>query len=317
MARLGMGFCWMVLTLVLVFLFAPIVIVVAVSFSPSTIFSFPPDGFSWRWYEAILKADSLLSSVWLSAQIAFLATCISLTLGTLCAIAVVRGLVPAGKAIATFMASPLMLPGLVLGIAFLQAARGAGLRDAYTTLLIAHVVITMPFVMRTVLASLAHFDFAMVDAARMLGYSYPKAIWKVLVPNILPGFVSGALFAFIASFDNYPVSIFLVDVRTKTLPIQLLNQLEMSPDPTVAAASALLILATIIAQLICDRLVGLRRMASIRSVVSGVRRSLLDVSLDRHPCVRHASERKAVFSTLPFALRGSAPGRNVMVSGTL
>lgn len=263
MARFGMGFCWAVLTLVLIFLFAPIVIVVAVSFSPSAIFSFPPTGFSWRWYSAILNADSLLASVWLSAQIAFLATCISLTLGTLCAIAVVRGLIPAGKAVATFMASPLMLPGLVLGIAFLQAARGAGLRDAYTTLLIAHVVITMPFVMRTILASLTHFDFAMVDAARMLGYSYPRALWKVLVPNILPGFVSGALFAFIASFDNYPVSIFLVDVRTKTLPIQLLNQLEMSPDPTVAAASALLILGTIVALIICDRLVGLRRMASI------------------------------------------------------
>jgi putative spermidine/putrescine transport system permease protein len=124
-------------------------------------------------------------------------------------------------------------------------------------------VITMPFIMRTVLASLSLFDFTMVDAARMLGYSYPRALWKVLVPNILPGFVSGALFAFIASFDNYPVSIFLVDVRTKTLPIQLLNQLEMSPDPTVAAASALLILGTIIALIICDRFVGLRRMASI------------------------------------------------------
>jgi putative spermidine/putrescine transport system permease protein len=263
MARLGMGFCWAVLAAVLVFLFAPIVIVVAVSFSPSAIFAFPPDGFSLRWYNAIGNADSLVASVWLSAQIAFLATCISLTLGTLCAIAVVRGLVPAGKAIATFMASPLMLPGLVLGIAFLQAARGVGLRDAYMTLLLAHIVITMPFIMRTVLASLSLFDFTMVDAARMLGYSYPMALWKVLVPNILPGFISGALFAFIASFDNYPVSIFLVDVRTKTLPIQLLNQLEMSPDPTVAAASALLILGTIVALIICDRFVGLRRMASI------------------------------------------------------
>ena len=263
MARLGMGFCWVMLAAVLVFLFTPILIVVAVSFSPSAIFAFPPDGFSLRWYNAIGNADSLVSSVWLSAQIAFLSTCVSLTLGTLCAIAVVRGLVPAGKAIATFMASPLMLPGLVLGIAFLQAARGVGLRDAYMTLLLAHIVITMPFIMRTVLASLSLFDFTMVDAARMLGYSYPRALWKVLVPNILPGFVSGALFAFIASFDNYPVSIFLVDVRTKTLPIQLLNQLEMSPDPTVAAASALLILGTIIALIICDRFVGLRRMASI------------------------------------------------------
>lgn len=263
MARFGMTICWTVLTVVLAFLFAPILIVIAVSFSPSSIFAFPPDGFSLRWYEAIINTESLVSAIWLSTQLAFLSTIVSLLLGTMCAIAIVRGLVPIGRAIATFMASPLMLPGLVLGIAFLQAARTVGLYDSYTTLLIAHVVITMPFIMRTVLASLSLFDFTMVDAARMLGYSYPIALWKVLVPNILPGFVSGALFAFIASFDNYPVSIFLVDVRTKTLPIQLLNQLEMSPDPTVAAASSLLILGTIIALVVCDRLIGLRRMASI------------------------------------------------------
>src|SRR5215207_3078477 len=263
MARLGMALCWAALALVLAFLLAPILIVIAVSFSPSAIFSFPPQGFSWRWYEAVARSDTLLSSVWLSIQIAFLSTCISLLLGTLCAIAIVRRYVPGGAAIATFMASPLMLPGLVFGIAFLQAARTFGLWDSYTSLLVAHVVITMPFVMRTVLASLSLFDFTMIDAARMLGCSYWESLRKVLVPNILPGFVSGALFAFIASFDNYPVSIFLVAVRTKTLPIQLLNQLEMSPDPTVAAASALLILGTIIALIICDRLVGLRRMASI------------------------------------------------------
>jgi len=83
------------------------------------------------------------------------------------------------------------------------------------------------------------------------------------VPNILPGFMSGALFGFVASFDNYPVSMFLVDVRTKTLPIQLLNQLEISPDPTVAAVSTMLIALTICALIVCDRLVGLRRMAAI------------------------------------------------------
>ena len=262
-ARLSFGLCWATLGLVLIFLFTPILIVLAVSFTESAVFSFPPQGFSLKWYYAIRNADGLIASAWLSAQVAFIATCVSLVLGTLCAIAVVRRLVPGGDAIATFMASPLMIPGLVLGIAFLQAARAVGLRDAYLTLAIAHVVLTMPFIMRTILASLNHFDFSMVDAARMLGYSYPAALWRVLVPNILPGVMSGALFAFIASFDNYPISIFLVDVRTKTLPIQLLNQLEMSPDPTVAAASALLILGTIIALIICDRFVGLRRMASI------------------------------------------------------
>ena len=85
----------------------------------------------------------------------------------------------------------------------------------------------------------------------------------MLLPNIMPGFASGGLFAFIASFDNYPVSIFLVDVRTKTLPIQMLNQLEMLPDPTVAANSAMLIAGTVAVLVVCDRLVGLNRMASI------------------------------------------------------
>jgi putative spermidine/putrescine transport system permease protein len=207
--------------------------------------------------------DGLLSALGLSAQIAALSTAISLLLGTLCAIALVRGRLPGAEAVATFMVSPLMLPGLVLGIAMLQAMRELGLRDAWFSLLIAHVVITMPFIMRTVLASLSLFDFAMVDAARTLGCSYPLAIWRVLVPNILPGFVSGALFAFIASFDNYPVSMFLVDVRTKTLPIQLLNYLEISPDPTLAAVSTLLILLTIFVLFLCDRMVGLRRMSSI------------------------------------------------------
>ena len=117
--------------------------------------------------------------------------------------------------------------------------------------------------LRTVLASLSLFDFAMVDAAHTVGCSCPIALWRVLVPNILPGFVSGALFAFIASFDNYPVSMFLVDVRTKTLPIQLLHYLEISPDATLAAVSTLLIVLTVLVLVLCDRLVGLRRMVSI------------------------------------------------------
>lgn len=251
------------LLVVILFLLLPIAVVVPVSFTESTVFRFPPEGFSFQWYARIRNVDGLLSALWLSTQIAALSTAVSLVLGTLCAIALVRGRPPGAEAVATFVVSPLMLPGLVLGIALLQALREVGLRDAWWSLLLAHVVITMPFVMRTVLASLSLFDFAMVDAARTLGCSFPLALWRVLVPNILPGFVSGALFAFVASFDNYPVSMFLVDVRTKTLPIQLLNQLEISPDPTLAAVSTLLIALTVFVLFVCDRLVGLRRMASI------------------------------------------------------
>jgi putative spermidine/putrescine transport system permease protein len=263
MAGLGRGLSWAMLGLALVFLALPILMVIPISFSSSPVFAFPPQGFSLRWYQNVRNADSILSALSLSAQIAFLSTCASLLIGTLCAIAIVRGYVPGGRAIATLMVSPLMVPGLVLGIAFLQAARQFGLHDTYMTLLLAHIIVTLPFIMRTVLASLSLFDFTMIDAARTLGLSYPRTLWKVMVPNILPGFMSGALFGFVASFDNYPVSMFLVDVRTKTLPIQLLNQLEISPDPTVAAVSTMLIALTVCALIVCDRLVGLRRMAAI------------------------------------------------------
>lgn len=263
MARFGIGFSWFMLAFAILFLMLPIAIIIPVSFTEAAVFRFPPEGFSFKWYLRIRNVDAVLGALALSAQIAALSTAISLLLGTLCAIALTRGTLPGSNAIVTFLVSPLMIPGLVLGIAMLQGAREIGLRDAWWSLLLAHVVITMPFVMRTVLSSLSLFDFTMVDAARTLGCSYPVALWRVLVPSILPGFVSGALFSFIASFDNYPVSMFLVDVRTKTLPIQLLNYLETSPDPTLAAVSTLLILLTILLMLAMDRLVGLRRMASI------------------------------------------------------
>ncbi|PYM19082.1 MAG: ABC transporter permease, partial [Candidatus Rokuibacteriota bacterium] len=223
------------------------------------VFDFPPDGFSLRWYQRMMELDGFWSATRLSAEIAFLATAASLVLGTLAAIAIVRGTFPGREALATFLTSPLMLPGLVVGIALARFFRDLGLRDAFLSLLIAHLA----FIMRTVLASLMLFDFAMVDAARTLGCSYPRALLKVLVPNLAPAFLSGGLFAFIISFDNYAVSIFLTDVRTKTLPIQMLHYLGESPDPTIAAISALQIVLTIVILILGDRLVGLRRLASM------------------------------------------------------
>jgi putative spermidine/putrescine transport system permease protein len=156
-----------------------------------------------------------------------------------------------------------MLPGLVIGIAMLESFRAAGLRDVWASLLIAHVVITLPYVVRTLFASLSLFDFTLIDAARTLGLTYPKAIMKVLVPSLAPAFLTSGMFAFLASMDNYPISIFFTDAWTKTLPIQMLQYVEESPDPTIAAISALLILLSIGVLILGDRLVGLRRMADL------------------------------------------------------
>jgi putative spermidine/putrescine transport system permease protein len=198
--------------------------------------------------------------VQLSLNLALVSTGISLVLGTLAAIAVTRGDFRGKEAIATFTVSPLMMPGLVVGVALLQFFREIGLRDAYWSLLLGHIVITLPFVMRTLLASMQAFNFALIDAARTLGLSYPRAIIQVLIPNLAPAYLTGGLFAFLASMDNYPISIFLTDARNKTLPIKMLQYLEEQPDPSLAAMSSGLILLAIIVLFVASRTVGLNRM---------------------------------------------------------
>lgn len=252
---------WTVTALVVLTLIAPLVITLAVSVSASAVFNLPPPALSTRWYERTFTLRELWPSVRLSLEIALLSTAISLVLGTLCAIAIARGTFPGKTALVTFMVSPLMMPGLVVGVAILQALRQVGLRDAYASLLIGHIVITLPYVTRTVLASLSLFDFTLIEAARTLGCSYPKALLKVMVPVLAPAFLTSGLFAFLASMDNYPISIFLVDARHKTLPILMLQYLEENPDPTIAAISSGLIILTIVVLLVADRLVGLRRLA--------------------------------------------------------
>ncbi|MBC8790788.1 MAG: ABC transporter permease [Tagaea sp. CACIAM 22H2] len=259
--RIAIFYVAFVTALSVVFLMTPLVVTVIVSFANSTVFTLPPPDWSFRWYERMAARAGLIPSLLLSLQIAAISTAISLIAGTLCAIATVRGRFPGRDAIATFVVSPLMMPGLVVGVAMLQFLRELGLRDAYTSLLIAHIVITMPYVMRTVMASLSLFDFSLIDAARTLGCSYPRALRKVMVPVLAPAFLTSGLFAFLASLDNYPISIFFTDPRTKTLPIQMLQFLEEQPDPSIAAMSACLILLTIVVLFVGDRLVGLRRLA--------------------------------------------------------
>lgn len=251
---------WIVAIATAAFLMLPIVMTVVVSFSASPVYTLPPPDWSLRWYEALERKSGLFDAVLLSLNLAVLSTAVSLVLGTAAAIAVARGQFPGRAVVGTFVVSPLMMPGLVLGVAMLQFFRDIGLRDAYWSLLLAHVVITLPFVMRTLLAAMGSFDFSMIDAARTLGLSYPKAIAKVLIPNLAPAYLTGGLFAFLASMDNYPISIFLTDARNKTLPIKMLQFLEEQPDPSIAAMSTGLILLAIVVLVIGARTVGLNRM---------------------------------------------------------
>ena len=259
--RLTRYVVWIVAAATVIFLMTPLVVTIAVSFGSSTVFTLPPPDWSLRWYERLANTRGLLPALTVSLQVAAISTAISMALGTLCAIALVRGRFPGREAISTFLVSPLMLPGLVIGIAMLQGSKSMGLRDVYASLLIAHVIITLPYIARTVVSALGLFDFSLIDAARTLGCSYPAALMRVLVPALAPAFLTSGMFAFLASMDNYPISIFFTDAWTKTLPIQMLQYVEERPDPTIAAISAGLVLLAIVALIIGDRLVGLRKLA--------------------------------------------------------
>lgn len=259
--RLAIGSAWLAALAAVLFLAVPLLTVVAASFSPTPVFDLPLDGASLRWYARIGTLDGFWPALSLSLQIALLSTAIALVVGTLAAIAIVRGRLPGAELLATALVSPLMMPGLVLGIALLQYFRAAGFTATWSALLLAHLVVTLPYVARTMIAGLALFDFTLVEAARTLGCTYAGAILRVMVPALAPSFLTAGLFSFLASFDNYPVSIFLTDVRTKTLPIKMLQYIEEAPDPTLAALSTLILAATVILLVASDRLIGLHRMA--------------------------------------------------------
>lgn len=260
-ARFAIAIAWTAAILAAAFLLLPLAVIAAASFSPTPVFDLPITGASLRWYGRIGSLDGFWPALGLSLMIACVATVVSLILGTVAAIAIAQGRLPGAEAISTALVAPLMLPGLVLGIALLNYFRALGLTATTTSLLLAHLIITLPYVARTMIAGLARFDFTLIEAARTLGCSWHQAILKVMVPALAPSYLTAALFSFLASFDNYPVSIFLTDARTKTLPIKMLQYIDEAPDPTIAALSTLILLATILLLFVSDRVVGLHRMA--------------------------------------------------------
>jgi putative spermidine/putrescine transport system permease protein len=250
----------LVVLLVAAFILAPIVVVVAVSLTDSPIPEFPPRGLTLRWYAHALSEDVFTTSALNSLWLATLATAIATPLALAAAYGLVRGRFRGRDAIQTLLLAPLVVPSLVIGLALLLAFSGMGVRDVGARLVGAHVLITFPYMVRTILASLARLDPAVEEAARTLGASALRCFVLVTLPLVRPGVVAGMLFAFIVSFDNVSLSLFLTNARTNTLPIAILNYVEYNFDPSVAAISTMLVAFSLGAALLVERLVGLRRV---------------------------------------------------------
>src|SRR5262249_35521795 len=241
------------------FLLAPILVVIVVSFGDAAFLQFPPRRLSLRWYTDLGEYPDFLRSFWLSILLAGATAVASTAVGTLAAFALTRHRFRGRALLSALVMSPLVLPGLVTGIALLQFFSLFRTEPSFWRLLIGHVVVTVPYVVRSVGAVLVGFDRSLEEAARGLGADAWTTTRLITLPLIKPGLVAGALFAFILSFDNVVVSIFLTTPRLVPLPIQIYNYVESSARPIIASISTLQIVLIVALLAVAERIVGFSR----------------------------------------------------------
>jgi putative spermidine/putrescine transport system permease protein len=257
--RLAMG---ILAALGLVLLLAPTVVVILVSFTDSFSLKFPPPGYSLRWYAALADAWQLHFAARNSFEVALLTTALSVIFGVGAALGIARSERMTARVLDSLFMSPLVLPALAFGLAALMFFTLIGLPVSPLTLVIGHTIVCVPFVVRTTVAALAQMQPALIESSASLGASRLYTFRRVVLPLIRPGILAGGFIAFMSSFDNVPVSLFLRDARTDMLPIRMWQDIEGKLDVTIAAVSGVIIVLTLALLLVMERIAGLsRRMA--------------------------------------------------------
>ncbi|HKX09880.1 MAG TPA: ABC transporter permease [Stellaceae bacterium] len=247
---------------VVAFLVIPLAVVVGVSVTETDFLKFPPQGFSLKWYVAMLHDRSYLDAFWLSAELALVSTLAALLLGVPAALVIARKRFPGSQAVSALFLSPLVLPNIVIGVAVLQYASVMGFARGFVALLVGHIVIVVPYVMRTSLASLAGLEASYEEAAQDLGATPMTTFFLVTLPQIKPGVIAGSLFAFIISWINVEVSIFNATPLQVTLPVKIFNYVQFTVDPLIAAVSAVTIYVAILAVVLLDAVIGVEAAAT-------------------------------------------------------
>jgi putative spermidine/putrescine transport system permease protein len=250
----------------LAYILTPLTFVTWLAFFRQEIPSFPPEGYSVRWFAAILDQPKFVNGLIMSGQVGILATFIGLALGVPAALGVSRYRFAFRAPISSLLLMPLIVPGVVLGTAMyvfqveVENGLDVDVLGTFYALVAGHTVIIIPWVVRLVTANLAGVDRSIEEAAQNLGANAWITFWRITLPAIRPGIVAGALFGFVTSFGNLELSLFLVGPGRTTLPIVVLQYLEWKIDPTIAAVSVVQILLIGIAMLITDRYVKLARV---------------------------------------------------------
>lgn len=242
MTRLLRAGAWMFL----LFLVLPALIAIPISLTPKRFLSFPKGEVSLRHFENLFTSSDWLSSFYQSAAIATSTAIFATVLGTLAAIGLWRMTSRYSELVRALLLLPLIIPQIISAMAFYRLWVPLGLLDSYAGLILAHSILAAPMVLITVSASLANFDPKLEQASRGIGASGFTTLWRVIIPSIRPGVLAGALFAFILSWDEIVVSLFISKFNVFTLPRRMWNGIRENTDPTVAAAAVVLVLLTFI-----------------------------------------------------------------------
>lgn len=225
---------------VLIFLVVPIVIIIPLSFSSAQYLTFPPPGLSLQWYERFLGRPEWIASLWLSLRVAVMSTALTLVLGVLASLALVRGRFRGKTAIYGIILSPMIIPTIISAIAIFFFFAKLHMVGSAVAMALGHTVVALPLVVIIVSASLQGFDQRLEQAAISLGASPFTAFRRITLPIIAPAVISGGLFAFLTSFDELLIPLFLSGPTAQTLPVRIWNSVILSVEPTIAAVSAFL-----------------------------------------------------------------------------
>lgn len=242
---------------VYIFLLAPLVIITATAFGEDSFLKFPPKGFTLKWVQNIFEVEMFVKTFKISMEIAVTATLIALIIGLPAAYALSRYQFKGKAVIQSVFMTPIIVPGIVLGFSLLKVLIIRFELPIIPSLFVGHTLVILPYIIRVISSSLEGFDFAVEEAALSLGANGLKTFFIVVLPNVTSGIIAAFILAFINSFNNVPISIFLTGPGVSTLPIQMMSYVEYYFDPTVSALSVILMIMTAILMFIVERTLGL------------------------------------------------------------
>jgi putative spermidine/putrescine transport system permease protein len=250
--------------LVMAFILLPVLFIALYAFNEGAYLTLPPKPPTLHWFASFLANPRFMAALRSSFGIAGVVTPAALLLALPTAFALVRCDFPGKTALTTVLLAPLVVPGVITGIAFLSLFSRAGLGAGFWPLALALLCFAFPFAVRALVANLHGLDPALEEAARNLGASRFRAFLWVTLPQLRPGLLAGGIFVFVEAIDNFSIAVFLIDARTTTLPVEAFSYIRDFDDPTVAAMAVLLMALSALLVLLVDRLVGLDRFLELQ-----------------------------------------------------